>query len=111
MSATPYANLGKFLASTLCSFRLSKFMGPTKGIWNAAVQKRVGVTSSALGNMKGLKLMGMTDIVSSDIQNLRVKELDLSKKFRKLIVWMNCICTFPISANSARTREYLLTCF
>lgn len=73
-------------------------MGPSKGIWNAAVQKRVGVTSSALGNMKGLKLMGMTNIVSSDIQNLRVRELDLSKKFRRLIVWMNCICNFSLSS-------------
>ena len=42
--------------------------------------------------MKGVKLMGLTQLLSDRIQSLRLSELELSKVFRKLIVWMNLNC-------------------
>lgn len=39
-----------------------------------------------LAQIKGLKMMGLTDYMSELIQNLRVTELECSKKFRMFIV-------------------------
>ena len=64
-------------------------MGPSQMSWNKAVQERVSVTSNALESMKGIKMMGLTLPLSKEIQDLRVKELEISKSFRKLIAWMN----------------------
>lgn len=69
-------------------------MGPNQALWNNAVQHRVAVTSAALGSIKGIKLMGLTEHMAHQIQDLRVVELDLSKAFRRLIAWMNLNCEF-----------------
>lgn len=61
--------------------------------WNAKVQKRVSTVSSVLNQIKGIKMMGVSDRVSQLIQSLRVSELNSSKSFRILIVWMNMIGT------------------
>lgn len=66
-------------------------MGPTRMIWNRAVQKRVAVTSETLSQMKGIKMLGLTDRLSGLVQDLRDAELDFSKQFRLLIVWINMI--------------------
>lgn len=39
-----------------------------------------------LAQIKGIKMMGLTDYVSDLIQRLRVTELNLSKRFRMIIV-------------------------
>lgn len=44
----------------------------------------MSLTSSILGNMKEVKLLGLTDRWATDIQDSRVKELELSKKARIL---------------------------
>lgn len=66
-------------------------MGPTRMLWNGAVQKRVAATSSVLSQIKGVKLTGWTNRCLTLIQGLRTTELELSKKFRMLIVWVNMI--------------------
>lgn len=50
------------------------------------VQKRVGETSSMLDQIKGIKMMGLTDFFRQTVQGLRVKELKVSAKFRWLLV-------------------------
>jgi ATP-binding cassette, subfamily C (CFTR/MRP), member 1 len=66
-------------------------MGPRRITWNKAIQKRVAVTSNVLSQMKGIKLLGLTERLSLNIQGLRVAELELSKKFRGLMVWISLI--------------------
>jgi ATP-binding cassette, subfamily C (CFTR/MRP), member 1 len=66
-------------------------MAPAQKAWNAAIQERVGVTSSVLGQMKEVKLLGLTRRWSHDIQALRVKELELNAGYRVFIVAMNVI--------------------
>lgn len=39
-----------------------------------------------LSQIKGLKMMGLTDYIADVIQSLRARELELSKKFRAFIV-------------------------
>ncbi|KAE9377881.1 putative ABC multidrug transporter [Stipitochalara longipes BDJ] len=57
-------------------------IGTARGQWNRGVQKRVSATSSMLAQIKGLKMMGLTGYMSTLIQELRITELNLSKKFR-----------------------------
>jgi ATP-binding cassette subfamily C (CFTR/MRP) protein 1 len=77
---------------TFITFRISKHMGPNQKIWNEAVQKRIAVTSAVLSNMKEVKLLGLSGRWRDSIQDLREYELNLSKRFRKLIVYMNVNC-------------------
>lgn len=65
--------------------------------WSGGVQKRVGDTSSMLSQMKSLKMMGLTDYMGKHLRRLRIHELDLSKKFRTMIVWIIAIGTFDIA--------------
>jgi ATP-binding cassette subfamily C (CFTR/MRP) protein 1 len=47
-----------------------------------AVQKRVSYTSDVLGSIKGMKMLGLTKLVSENVQGLRMQELKMSKRFR-----------------------------
>ncbi|KAI1844325.1 hypothetical protein JX266_009419 [Neoarthrinium moseri] len=77
--------------SSLATGRVAGGMGAARMAWNSKVQKRVSTTSSVLHQIKGIKMMGMSDRISQLIQRLRVSELTASKSFRILIVWMNMI--------------------
>ncbi|PHH80624.1 hypothetical protein CDD80_627 [Ophiocordyceps camponoti-rufipedis] len=77
--------------SSIATARVAQGMGPAKALWNSNVQKRVSTTSSALGQIKGIKMMGIEDRISRLIQSLRVFELDSSKSFRLFSVWINMI--------------------
>ncbi|KFY37136.1 hypothetical protein V494_04888 [Pseudogymnoascus sp. VKM F-4513 (FW-928)] len=81
--------VGLVIMGTIISTQLSRRMGPNQALWNKAVQHRVTVTCTALGSIKGIKLMGLTEHMAHQIQDLRVAELELSKAFRRLIAWMN----------------------
>ncbi|CAG7955917.1 unnamed protein product [Penicillium olsonii] len=65
-------------------FQLARFIGIAKKRWMRGIQTRVDVTASALASMKEVKMLGLSDIISSMIQKLRVRELDLSKQYRRL---------------------------
>ncbi|OBT87528.1 hypothetical protein VE02_03750 [Pseudogymnoascus sp. 03VT05] len=86
--------VGLVIMGTLISTQLSRRMGLNQALWNKAVQHRVTVTSTALGSIKGIKLMGLTEHMAHQIQDLRVAELELSKAFRRLIAWMNLNSNF-----------------
>jgi hypothetical protein len=56
------------------------------------IQRRVGMTSSMLGSMKSVKMMGLSDVLFESLQSQRVWELGLSKKFRDLNTWRLLLC-------------------
>ncbi|KAF4964511.1 hypothetical protein FSARC_7575 [Fusarium sarcochroum] len=66
-------------------------MEPATVKWNAAVQKRVGETSNMLTQIKGIKMMGLTEFFRQMVQGLRVKELKISARFRWLLVHFNTL--------------------
>ncbi|KAM0380591.1 hypothetical protein ACHAO7_003366 [Fusarium culmorum] len=74
------------IVTTILSGIISVAMEPATVQWNAMVQKRVGETSSMLDQIKGIKMMGLTDFFRQTVQSLRVKELKVSAKFRWLLV-------------------------
>ncbi|KAH7486465.1 hypothetical protein FOMA001_g5636 [Fusarium oxysporum f. sp. matthiolae] len=79
------------VVTTILSGIISPAMEPATVKWNEAVQKRVGETSSMLNQMKGIKMMGLTDFFRKMVQGLRVKELKVSAKFRWLLVYFNAL--------------------
>ncbi|KAB8199402.1 P-loop containing nucleoside triphosphate hydrolase protein [Aspergillus parasiticus] len=71
----------------LASLYLARFMGRGRREWNQAVQKRVTHTSAFLHLIKEVRMLGLREAVSNRIQQLRVTELDLSKRFRVMTAW------------------------
>jgi len=63
-----------------------KAMGPARMIWGKAIKQRVSASSNMLAQIKSLKMMGLTDYISKSIQDLRIQELDVSRKFRLALI-------------------------
>lgn len=63
--------------------------------WMKGIQTRVSTTSSIISSMKEVKMLGTSSTWLETIHDLRVHELDLSKKFRMLIVYMNLLGNTP----------------
>lgn len=55
--------------------------------WLEAIEKRISSTGAMLASIKGVKLLGLKPTLMASIQNLRLEELDISRGFRKLLVW------------------------
>jgi ATP-binding cassette subfamily C (CFTR/MRP) protein 1 len=70
---------------------LANLQGKRRGIWLAAMQKRIGLTSKVLGSMKSIKLSGMSESSAKRLQTERVHEIDKANSFRWLTVWQNTI--------------------
>ena len=49
-----------------------------------AVQKRVSMTSDVLGAIKGMKMLGLTEMITGKVQDMREHELDMSRRFRRV---------------------------
>jgi hypothetical protein len=71
---------------------VAKLIGARQKIWTRAIQQRVGMTSSMLGSMKSVKMMGLSNILFDIIQNHRVRELELSKQYRVMSLWRVLLC-------------------
>lgn len=41
--------------------------------------------------MKSVKMLGLSEVLANTLQAQRERELDLSKDFRWLIVWLNVV--------------------
>jgi len=94
--------------SSIASGKVAKGMGPARMAWNKNVQKRVAVTTSVLHQIKGVKMTGLSESVSHSIQSHRVTELESSKGFRILAVWLNMIGTRPFRGWISRLALTLL---
>ncbi|KAK8115981.1 ABC multidrug transporter [Apiospora sp. TS-2023a] len=63
-----------------------RYTGDAQRKWMAAIQRRVGLTSTVIANTKNLKLSGLTQPVANSIQQLRIDEIASGSRFRKLII-------------------------
>lgn len=74
------------------TFKVSALENTSQRLWIERVQERLKVTSSMLGDMKAIKLLGLTDRMESILQGLRQVEIETSKVFRKLLIWEIFLC-------------------
>lgn len=85
-------------------------MGPARVQWNKAIQERVGSVSTMLSQIKGVKMMGLTDLFHDSLQTLRIHELKLAIRFRWILVQLNWLgkrcplCPFVILDTRTRGR-------
>lgn len=56
-------------------------------VWTDSVQERIALTSSVLSDMKAVKMMGLSKVLSTLIQAARVEETRLMGAFRTNLVW------------------------
>jgi ATP-binding cassette subfamily C (CFTR/MRP) protein 1 len=94
--------------------QLAKYMGKAQKTWVRGVQTRVDVTASMLRSMKvgvndiipcyliwrlislqEVKMLGLSDILTEMVQDLRVRELKLSKQYRKLLCFRVLLGRIP----------------
>jgi ABC-type multidrug transport system fused ATPase/permease subunit len=55
--------------------------------WLEAIERRISSTSGMLGSIKGVKMLGLQNSFMKFVHGLRLDELDISRKFRKLLVY------------------------
>ncbi len=112
--------IGVALVSLGGSIAATSFVMQRQALWLEAIEKRIAATAAMLNSMKGVKMCGLTDVLRQDLQRLRVEELDISKKFRKLLIWTMALCTSfasymydradRFSVHLARRRPYRDVC-
>ncbi|KAK6499344.1 hypothetical protein TWF506_003972 [Arthrobotrys conoides] len=84
-------------------FASAIIMGATSGRakknqleWMEELQKRTGITSSVMGSLEGIKMLGLSKRLTDLIQRLRIDEVTASKKFRILAVYCSTLAYFPM---------------
>ncbi|KID79154.1 ABC transporter atnG [Metarhizium brunneum] len=83
------------LFSFIGTFQLSKFMAPAVKANNEATQNRISNTSSVLGSMKEIKMLGLVEPWLRAIVRLHDIQMKRSIFFRKLITLMNLLGNTP----------------
>ncbi|KAH8664569.1 ABC transporter [Xylariales sp. PMI_506] len=87
------------IISTALSTQLARRITPRQKAWLEAIQKRINYTSEILGSMKNVKMLGLSDKMSANIQDMRDKEMDISKKYRRLQSFNVSLVNLPSSLN------------
>ncbi len=76
----------------VCS-RMSRFVAkhlqPAQKTWNTATQRRVAATSSMLGSMKVIKMLGLQNCVANRTRHLREEEMEAASRVRWIMVYYN----------------------
>ena len=78
--------------SVSASSWVTKQIGPRQAQWVKALQRRVGITSSMLGSMKSVKMMGLSNKLFATLDDHRIQEINLSKNFRVMSLWRLFLC-------------------
>ncbi|KAI0178732.1 ABC multidrug transporter [Hypoxylon sp. FL1284] len=80
-----------------------RFIGDGQKRWMAGVQRRVGLTSSVIANMKNIKISGLTEPITRFVEKLRVEELQAGSSFRKLLLTSGTFAYIPLLIGPAIT--------
>ncbi|XXG98141.1 hypothetical protein Hte_004462 [Hypoxylon texense] len=97
MSVACVAPIVLILVFIAFAYRVSKAARTAQVRWVERVQERLRVTSSFLSNMKAVKMLGISSVMSTVVQKLRVEEINISKAYRKLLVWALLLSLTPIN--------------
>lgn len=66
-------------------------------VWLEATEERVALTASMIASMKGVKILGLVDMVGSVIRKLRHKEVKCAKKWRIFYAIFTLLQTLSLS--------------
>ena len=90
------------LCVTASSF-LARYAGPRQKAWMEKIEKRVGLTANVIGNMKHLKISGLTAPIEEAIQGMRVDELKVGARFRFVQILAVVIAFTPLTLSPVMT--------
>lgn len=101
-------------ACAACSTALARLTGPRQRAWMEEIQRRVGLTSAVVGQMKGLKMSGLAGPVGKLIQQMRVDELRAGARFRMILSFtaalgVTPLCISPVMAFAFASRTLGVT--
>ena len=85
------------LLSLFGSMFAMNFIMSRQAMWLEAIEKRISATAAMLSSIKGIKMCGLGDKLLISLQELRVDELRISKRFRRLLIWNMVFGMFLIS--------------
>ncbi|TDZ53945.1 ABC transporter gloK [Colletotrichum trifolii] len=77
--------------------KVSAASNTAQKLWIEKIQQRLRATTTMLGEMKAVKMLGLTRVMESLIQGLRTDEINTSKGFRKLLVATLLLSLTPTS--------------
>ncbi|KAF2495596.1 putative multidrug resistance protein [Lophium mytilinum] len=89
--------------SAAVTLRLSSTTQKKQLKWIMRIQKRIGVTSSMLGSIKGIKIAGLTRKLTDLIQNLRKDEVKDAKGFWLLGAYTSTLGFVPLLISPVAT--------
>jgi hypothetical protein len=75
---------------------ISSRSGVAQKEWIERVQKRVAITSTMVGDIKAMQMLGLSKALSTIVTKLRQIEVETSLRFRKFLIWQVVICMFLV---------------
>lgn len=90
---------------------ISSRSGVSQKQWIERVQKRVAITSTMVGDIKAMQMLGLSKALSKIVTKLRQIEVETSLRFRKLLIWQVVICMFLVSFFSSCFIDFTNTLF
>lgn len=94
--------LTTLITTGICTW-IGKYMGPCMGVWAAATERRVTAIVYATSNMKGVRMLGLSDFVLKMLTCLREQEVEAHRQIRKLMVWILTISNVIFQITSVAT--------
>lgn len=79
-------NVGVMVFALLASMVAMGGIGQHQANWLKAIEKRLSSTGNMLGSLKGIKMMGLENVLLNSVHGLRMDEMRDSATFRKLLV-------------------------
>ncbi|KAJ4299242.1 hypothetical protein N0V90_004486 [Kalmusia sp. IMI 367209] len=79
--------IGVAILSFVGSLGATSLVMQKQALWLEGIERRIAATTAMLNSIRGVKMTGLTEVLREDLQRLRVEELNISRKFRKLLIW------------------------
>lgn len=95
LGAAFVAPIVTILICTLGITWISGYSAKRQREWMGVIQKRVGLTTTAISTMKGLKITGMVGHVADTIQSLRAADIKAGNRWRIVLLLTAMIAIAP----------------
>ncbi len=91
------------LICAAASFGVGKFTGKRMGFWMSSVQSRVGMTANIINNITPVKMLGLQESITAQLQASRQEEMSAAKRFRVLTTAAGVLAYAPLLLSPAVT--------
>ena len=75
-----------YAVSLLGSVLILNVIMQSQAHWLEAIERRISATTTMLGSMKRVKMCALTDVFNTSLHGLRMEELSVSGRFRRLLI-------------------------